>query len=419
MKLPEFTPKPLIRRLALVPPALLLLILGVRFLVPVEALSAPVDRGPVSMDVRGTGTLESVQEVPLAFKVGGRIQDLPLDEGSLITKGQVLGRLDPNDLREQLAVAHAARGAAQAGIGKAQADMEQVRANRQRARSDFERMQRLQGEGILSRADLDVAQERLKVTEAAVQAMGAVGTQAQQGESLAKGTEALQQLAFEEGRLLSPVDGLLTRRLREPGNIVSAGTPVLTVVSTRKLWVRAWVDESALGRLQIGQSALVALRSHPGRTFPGRVDRIGRQSDRQTHELLVDVAAYRLAAEPETLDVIVTTNLFGDILSDLVAGLVGGLGMAPGANIGADAAMFEAVHGSAPDIAGKGIANPTALLLAAAMMLDHCKLPELAARLRTAVDGTLNIDKVRTGDLGGSANTAAFTKALASRIRNG
>jgi RND family efflux transporter MFP subunit len=294
MKLPEFTQKPLIRCLALVPPALLLLILGVRFLVPVEALSAPVDRGPVSMDVRGTGTLESVQEVPLAFKVGGRIQDLPLDEGSLITKGQVLGRLDPNDLREQLAVAHAARGAAQAGIGKAQADMEQVLANRQRARSDFERMQRLQREGILSRADLDVAQERLKVTEAAVQAMGAVGTHAQQGESLAKGTEALQQLAFEEGRLLSPVDGLLTRRLREPGNIVSAGTPVLTVVSTRKLWVRAWVDESALGRLQIGQSALVALRSHPGRTFPGRVDRIGRQSDRQTHELLVDVEVLEL-----------------------------------------------------------------------------------------------------------------------------
>jgi len=294
MMLPEFTKRPLIRRLALLPPALLILALGVRFLVPVEALSAPVDRGPVSMDVRGTGTLESVQEVPLAFKVGGRIQDLPFDEGSLITKGQVLGRLDPNDLREQLAVAHAARGAAQAGVGKAQADMDQVRANRQRAHSDFERVQRLHGEGILSRADLDAAQERLKVTEAAVQAMGAAGTQAQQGESLAKGTEALQQLAFEEGRLLSPVNGLLTRRLREPGNIVSAGTPVLTVVSTRKLWVRAWVDESALGRLQIGQSALVALRSHPGRSFPGRVDRIGRQSDRQTHELLVDVEVLEL-----------------------------------------------------------------------------------------------------------------------------
>jgi isocitrate dehydrogenase (NAD+) len=116
---------------------------------------------------------------------------------------------------------------------------------------------------------------------------------------------------------------------------------------------------------------------------------------------------------------LVTTNLFGDILSDLVAGLVGGLGMAPGANIGADAAIFEAVHGSAPDIAGKGIANPIALMLAAAMMLDHCKLTQQATRLRVAIDQTLNIDKVRTGDLGGSASTAQFTQALVSRIRNG
>jgi isocitrate dehydrogenase (NAD+) len=90
--------------------------------------------------------------------------------------------------------------------------------------------------------------------------------------------------------------------------------------------------------------------------------------------------------------------------------------MAPGANIGADAAIFEAVHGSAPDIAGKGVANPTALLLAAAMMLDHCRLPELALRLRTALDLTLNLDQVRTKDLGGSAGTTQFTRALVSRI---
>jgi len=114
---------------------------------------------------------------------------------------------------------------------------------------------------------------------------------------------------------------------------------------------------------------------------------------------------------------LVTTNLFGDILSDLVAGLVGGLGMAPGANIGADAAIFEAVHGSAPDIAGKGIANPIALMLAAAMMLDHCQLVPLATRLRSAIDATLNIDLVRTGDLGGKAGTTEFAQAVVKRIR--
>jgi isocitrate dehydrogenase (NAD+) len=127
----------------------------------------------------------------------------------------------------------------------------------------------------------------------------------------------------------------------------------------------------------------------------------------------------KLVLNPWQFDVLVTTNLFGDILSDLVAGLVGGLGMAPGANIGADAAIFEAVHGSAPDIAGKGVANPIALMLAAAMMLDHVQLTDQAARLRRAIDETLNVDQVRTGDLGGKAGTAAFTQALVKRIERG
>jgi isocitrate dehydrogenase (NAD+) len=135
--------------------------------------------------------------------------------------------------------------------------------------------------------------------------------------------------------------------------------------------------------------------------------------------VIIDACAMKLVLNPWQFDVLVSTNLFGDILSDLVAGLVGGLGMTPGANIGMDAAIFEAVHGSAPDIAGKGIANPIALLLASAMMLEHCKLPELAARLRRAIGDTLNVDNVRTGDLGGRASTADFTRALIKRIGNG
>jgi isocitrate dehydrogenase (NAD+) len=135
--------------------------------------------------------------------------------------------------------------------------------------------------------------------------------------------------------------------------------------------------------------------------------------------VIIDACAMKLVLNPWQFDVLVTTNLFGDILSDLVAGLVGGLGMTPGGNIGADAAIFEAVHGSAPDIAGKGIANPIALLLASAMMLEHVHLPHMATRLRTAIDQTLNLDQVRTGDLGGTAKTAEFTRALVKRITNG
>ena len=127
---------------------------------------------------------------------------------------------------------------------------------------------------------------------------------------------------------------------------------------------------------------------------------------------IVDACAMQLVLNPWQFDVIVTTNLFGDILSDLIAGL----GAAPGANIGEKAAIFEAVHGSAPDIAGQGKANPTALLLAAGLMLDHVGLPDHARRLRKAIDQVLNDDRTRTGDLGGSASTAEFAQALARRV---
>jgi isocitrate dehydrogenase (NAD+) len=134
-------------------------------------------------------------------------------------------------------------------------------------------------------------------------------------------------------------------------------------------------------------------------------------------EIIVDACAMKLVMNPWQFDCLVTTNLFGDILSDEIAGLVGGLGMAPGANIGEHAAIFEAVHGSAPDIAGKGIANPIALMLAAAMMLDHVGRVDLGDRMRKGIDDTLNVDKVRTGDLGGTASTKEFTAALVQRLK--
>src|ERR1700730_473939 len=140
------------------------------------------------------------------------------------------------------------------------------------------------------------------------------------------------------------------------------------------------------------------------------------ESRLQVDERIVDACAMQLVLNPWQFDVIVTTNLFGDILSDEMAGLVGGLGMAPAANIGVDAAIFEAVHGSAPDLAGKGVANPLALLLAAAMMLDHADRNDLAQRLRKVIDQTLNEDKVRTGDLGGTASTKEFVRAIVGRV---
>lgn len=120
-------------------------------------------------------------------------------------------------------------------------------------------------------------------------------------------------------------------------------------------------------------------------------------------EMIVDNTCMQLVMRPEQFDIIVTTNLFGDILSDLCAGLVGGLGLAPGANIGNEQAIFEAVHGSAPDIAGQGKANPCALLLGAVQMLDHIGQPQNAERLRNAIVATLNAKDSLTPDLGVTA----------------
>jgi isocitrate dehydrogenase (NAD+) len=135
----------------------------------------------------------------------------------------------------------------------------------------------------------------------------------------------------------------------------------------------------------------------------------------ESNDMIVDNTAMQLVLRPEQFDVMVTTNMFGDILSDEVSGLVGGLGLAPGANVGTKAAIFEAVHGSAPDIAGQGLANPSAQILAAAMMLDHLGELDRADRVRRAVVDTIVADGTRTRDLGGTASTEEFGDAVARR----
>ncbi len=143
------------------------------------------------------------------------------------------------------------------------------------------------------------------------------------------------------------------------------------------------------------------------REYEGRVE---------ADDIIIDTCAMRLVLEPGDFDVIVTTNMFGDILSEEIAGLVGGLGLAPGANIGADAALFEAVHGSAPDIAGKGIANPAAMILAACLMLDHTGDRNKADKVREALRLTICEDQVRTADLHGNASTDEFADAVCRRL---
>jgi isocitrate dehydrogenase (NAD+) len=159
--------------------------------------------------------------------------------------------------------------------------------------------------------------------------------------------------------------------------------------------------------LKYSQGLFLDTGRQVAKEYAGRVD---------FEERIVDAMAMNLVLNPERFDVILTTNLFGDILSDQISGLVGGLGLAPGANIGLHGAIFEAVHGTAPDIAGKGVANPGALILAACMMLEHLGQGQRAGRIRRALESVIKEGKTVTRDLGGTAKTDDFAAAIIARL---
>ena len=261
---------------------------------PTAALGYRVDRGPVRLEIKGTGTLEGVQEVPVAFRVGGRVQELAMAEGALVREGQILGRLDPSEAQSQLEVALASQSLSRTGVVRAQAEVEHAAATQTRAQADLARAHSLFAQGILSRSALDAAVEQAQVATAQTKAY--LGAQRQSFDSVrvAQASTAVQQRNRDETLLRAPMDGLLVKRLREPGHVVTAGSPIYTLVSTKKIWIRVWVDETALGFLAPGQEAQVEFRSTPGRFHAGRVDRVGRKVDHQTHELLVDIELLEL-----------------------------------------------------------------------------------------------------------------------------
>ncbi len=205
----------------------------------------------------------------------------------------------------------------------------------------------------------------------------------------------------------------------DPRRTAAESIAIITRFGSERVIVYAFEYARRLGRKKV---TLVhkanILKMSNGLFLDTGKDVAKRYPDIAFDDMIVDATAMKLVTAPERFDVIVTMNLFGDILSDLTAGLIGGLGVAPAANIGdASCAMFEAVHGTAPDIAGKGIANPSALMLSSAMLLDHVGQRDAATRLRAGVHAALANAETRTGDLGGKANTAQFTDAVVRNLR--
>jgi isocitrate dehydrogenase (NAD+) len=204
----------------------------------------------------------------------------------------------------------------------------------------------------------------------------------------------------------------------DPRRSAAESIAVITRYGSERIVVYAFEHARRLGRKKITlvHKANILKMSNGLFLDVGR-EVAKRYPDIEFNDMIVDATAMKMVTRPEQFDVIVTMNLFGDILSDLAAGLVGGLGLAPAANVGeGGCAIFEAVHGTAPDIAGQGIANPSALMLSAALMLEHIGQGDAAVRLRRGVTAALASDDTRTRDLGGRANTAQFTDAVIARL---
>ena len=212
-------------------------------------------------------------------------------------------------------------------------------------------------------------------------------------------------------KLLSELSG---KEIREDAGI---SIKPISVTGTKRI-VRAGFDYAVkMGRKKVTAVHKANIMKLSDGLFLDCTRKVGREfPEIQYEEVIVDNMCMQLVKDPTRYDVLVMENLYGDILSDLCAGLVGGLGLVPGANIGERTAMFEAVHGTAPDIAGKNIANPGALVLASCLMLDHIGDHERASRVRKAFTDTVRAGKTVTRDLGGTASTTEFTDAVIAAL---
>lgn len=256
---------------------------------PVDVRSVPVETGAVERLAIGTGTLESETQVSLAFTIPGRIAEVLVHEGESVRAGDVVARLDASDHERQLALA--ARGTEIAAAGATRSDAEIARAEIAlvAARREESRIGRLVASGAVPSVELDVGRERVDRARAELDAAKASRQQGAGSIAAARATVAVHAQRRDEGLLRSPLDGIVVRRVHEPGDVVGPAAQVLVVASTRKIWARVWIDESALRDVREGQHARVTLRSDPAHALEARLDRVAVEADRQTHEVLADL----------------------------------------------------------------------------------------------------------------------------------
>lgn len=258
--------------------------------VPVTVQVHRVARATIVVEALGVGTLEARVAASVGSKIAGRLAALEVDQGDRVEARQVVARLEDEDVLGQVEVARADEAAAAAGVDRARAELLRADAVAAAGRRERQRVLDLLDRQVASRSDADAAEDAARIAEA-----GQAAARGALAEAERRLTAAQRALGYQEARLAetvirAPFDGAVTRRLREPGDVVVPGSTVLTLIGTASLWLRAWVDETELGGLALGQPARVVFRAAPDAPLTGRLARIGLEVDRETRELLVDVA---------------------------------------------------------------------------------------------------------------------------------
>jgi HlyD family secretion protein len=264
------------------------------YFAPVAVEHFAVKTGPITEEVMGTGTLEPRVQATISAKISGRVSRVLVDQGDRVTKGQVLAILDDGDLRQQVEIAKADEAATKAGVDRAAADVVSAEATALHSRSVFARIATLAKQEAVSRQDLDDATQQHDVAEAQLSRAQLAKVEIERQVIKAEAALQYSQEKLSDTQISSPFDGLVIRRERDPGAIVVPGSSILQVISTEEMWVAAWVDESAMANLAVGQGARVTFRSEPGKSYKGTLARISPLADRETREFQADVLVKEL-----------------------------------------------------------------------------------------------------------------------------
>ncbi len=276
-------------------PALLVaaIVYQVKF-APVPVAAHEIKPATIVAEVMGTGTLEARVKTTISPRIQERLAEVLVDQNDPVKAGQLLARLDDGELKQQVEVSTAALSAARATAERVRVDEVRAQAVEKLARLNHQRVADLLITKVSSQGEFDKAVEQLHVAEADLKRTQAAIVEAERQVVTAEKTLLFQKERLSYAQVLSPYDGLVVRRDRDPGGVVVPGGSLLQLISTNEIWVSAWVDETASTGLSPGQSARVVFRSEPARSFPGEVARLGRETDRETREFLVDVRVKEL-----------------------------------------------------------------------------------------------------------------------------